>query len=223
MAVLRGELVAAKAAADTPRRTVIEENEFEHDIEDLIQREDMVITVSMNGYIKRVPLSTYRAQRRGGKGRAGMATRDEDTVARLFVANTHTPLLFFTSRGMVYQMKVYRLPQGAPQSRGKAMVNLLPLEEGEWIQTVMPLPDDEARWAELQVMFATSAGTVRRNAMSDFTNIKRNGKIAMKLDEGDRLINVMPCTEANDVLLATRAGKAIRFHVGEVRVFRGRD
>ena len=223
MEVLRGELVAAKEAADTPRRTVIEENEFEHDIEDLIQREDMVITVSMNGYIKRVPLSTYRAQRRGGKGRAGMATRDEDTVARLFVANTHTPLLFFTSRGMVYQMKVYRLPQGAPQSRGKAMVNLLPLEEGEWIQTVMPLPDDEARWAELQVMFATSAGTVRRNAMSDFTNIKRNGKIAMKLDAGDRLINVMACTEANDVLLATRAGKAIRFHVGEVRVFRGRD
>ena len=223
MQELRRELVAAKEQADTPRRTELLESEFEHDIEDLIQREDMVITVSMNGYIKRVPLSTYRAQRRGGKGRAGMATRDEDTVGRLFVANTHTPLLFFTSRGMVYQMKVYRLPLASPQARGKAMVNLLPLEEGEWIQTVMPLPDDEKQWSELQVMFATSAGTVRRNAMSDFTNIKRNGKIAMKLDAGDCLIGVLPCTDANDVLLATRAGKAIRFHVADVRVFRGRD
>ena len=206
-----------------PRRTRLDENEFEHDIEDLIQREDMVVTVSLNGYIKRVPLSTYRAQKRGGKGRAGMATRDEDVVDRLFVANTHTPILFFTSRGRVYRMKIYRLPLGAPQARGKAMVNLLPLEAGEWIQTIMPMPAEEETWGSLHVMFATTAGTVRRNALSDFTRVPSNGKIAMKLDDGDRLINVQPCTVENDVLLATRHGKAIRFPVAEVRVFSGRD
>ena len=193
--VVKEELLEAKENYADDRRTVLEENEFEHDIEDLIQREDMVITVSLKGYIKRVPLSTYKAQHRGGKGRSGMSTRDEDVVDRLFVANTHTPVLFFTSRGMVYQMKVYRLPLGTPQARGKAMVNLLPLEEGEWIQTVMPMPVDEDTWDDLQVMFATSAGTVRRNALSDFTNIKRNGKIAMKLEEGERLISVQPCSE----------------------------
>ena len=220
--VVRQELLAAKENFSDPRRTALEENEFEHDIEDLIQREDMVITVSLKGYIKRVPLSTYKAQHRGGKGRSGMSTRDEDIVDRLFVANTHTPVLFFTSRGMVYQMKVYRLPLGTPQARGKAMVNLLPLQEGEWIQTVMPMPVEEDKWEELQVMFATSAGTVRRNALSDFTNIKRNGKIAMKLADGERLISVQPCTDDNDVLLATRAGKAIRFAVSDVRIFRSR-
>ncbi len=223
MTVMREELTAAREAFANDRRTTLEENEFEHDIEDLIQREEMVVTVSLNGYIKRVPLSTYRAQHRGGKGRSGMSTRDEDAVSRLFVANTHSPILFFTSRGMVYQLKTYRLPVGTPQSRGKAMVNLLPLEEGEWIQTVMPMPADQESWEELHVMFATSAGTVRRNALSDFTNIKRNGKIAMKLDEGDRLIAVQPCSESDDVLLATRNGKAIRFPVGDVRLFRGRD
>ena len=220
--VVKEELLEAKENFADDRRTVLEENEFEHDIEDLIQREDMVITVSLKGYIKRVPLSTYKAQHRGGKGRSGMSTRDEDVVDRLFVANTHTPVLFFTSRGMVYQMKVYRLPLGTPQARGKAMVNLLPLEEGEWIQTVMPMPVDEDTWDDLQVMFATSAGTVRRNALSDFTNIKRNGKIAMKLEEGERLISVQPCSEKNDVLLTTRDGKAIRFGVSDVRVFRSR-
>ncbi|MDG2285400.1 MAG: DNA gyrase C-terminal beta-propeller domain-containing protein, partial [Alphaproteobacteria bacterium] len=220
--VMREELVNSKETFSTPRRTVLEENEFEHDIEDLIQREDMVITVSLNGYIKRVPLSTYRAQRRGGKGRSGMSTREEDVVNRLFVANTHTPILFFTSRGMVYQMKVYRLPLATPQARGKAMVNLLPLEEGEWIQTVMPMPADEETWGDLHVMFATSAGTVRRNALSDFTEIRRNGKIAMKLDEGDELISVQPCDEDSDVLLATRKGKAIRFQTTDVRVFQSR-
>ena len=220
--VVKEELLEAKENYADDRRTVLEENEFEHDIEDLIQREDMVITVSLKGYIKRVPLSTYKAQHRGGKGRSGMSTRDEDVVDRLFVANTHTPVLFFTSRGMVYQMKVYRLPLGTPQARGKAMVNLLPLEEGEWIQTVMPMPVDEDTWDDLQVMFATSAGTVRRNALSDFTNIKRNGKIAMKLEEGERLISVQPCSEKNDVLLTTRDGKAIRFGVSDVRVFRSR-
>jgi DNA gyrase subunit A len=223
MSVLRHELVVIRDAFATPRRTMLEDSEFEHDIEDLIQREDMVVTVSHNGYIKRVPLSTYRSQRRGGKGRAGMSTRDEDVVSRLFVANTHTPILFFTSRGIVHQLKVYRLPVGTPTARGKAMVNMLPLEKGEWIQTVMPMPAEEDQWGELQVMFATSAGTVRRNALSDFTNIKRNGKIAMKLDEGDRLISVQPCNEQNDILLATRLGKAIRFQVDAVRVFRGRD
>jgi len=182
----------------------------------------MVVTVSLNGYIKRVPLSAYRAQHRGGKGRSGMSTREEDVVNRLFVANTHTPILFFTSRGMVYQMKVYRLPLATPQARGKAMVNLLPLEEGEWIQTVMPMPADEEAWGDLHVMFATSAGTVRRNALSDFTEIRRNGKIAMKLDDGDQLISVQPCTEDSDVLLATRKGKAIRFQTSDVRVFQSR-
>ena len=220
--VVKEELLEAKENFADERRTLLQENEFEHDIEDLIQREDMVITVSLKGYIKRVPLSTYRAQHRGGKGRSGMSTRDEDVVDRLFVANTHTPVLFFTSRGMVYQMKVYRLPLGTPQARGKAMVNLLPLEEGEWIQTVMPMPVDEDTWDDLQVMFATSAGTVRRNALSDFTNIKRNGKIAMKLEEGERLISVQPCNEKNDILLTTREGKAIRFGVSDVRIFRSR-
>ena len=220
--VVRHELITAKDTFSTPRRTALEENEFEHDVEDLIQREEMVITVSLKGYIKRVPLSTYKAQHRGGKGRSGMATRDEDVVDKLFVANTHTPVLFFTSRGMVYQMKVYRLPLGTPQARGKAMVNLLPLSEGEWIQTVMPMPTEEETWENLQVMFATSAGTVRRNDLSDFTNIKKNGKIAMKLDEGERLISVQPCSEEHDVLLTTKAGKAIRFQVSDVRIFKSR-
>ncbi|MBT5913739.1 MAG: DNA gyrase subunit A [Rhodospirillaceae bacterium] len=220
--VITEELVFAKNTFATPRRTALEESEFEHDIEDLIQREDMVITVSLKGYIKRVPLSTYKAQHRGGKGRSGMATRDEDVVDKLFVANTHTPVLFFTSKGMVYQMKVYRLPLGTPQARGKAMVNLLPLQDGEWIQTVMPMPVDEDTWEELQVMFATSAGTVRRNDLSDFTNIKKNGKIAMKLAAGERLISVQPCSDDHDVLLTTKLGKAIRFQVPDVRIFKSR-
>jgi len=223
MEVLREELVQTREAWADARRTEIQENEFEHDIEDLIAREDMVVTVSHSGYIKRVPLTTYRSQKRGGKGRAGMATREEDWVNRLFVANSHAPILFFTSRGQVFQLKTYRLPEGTPQSRGRPMVNLLPLEEGEWIQTVMPMPADEASWEALHVMFATAAGTVRRNALSDFTNINRAGKRAMKLDDGDQLIAVMPCNEGDDVLLATRQGKAIRFQVADVRLFRGRD
>ncbi len=221
--ILRDEIVAMKEQFGTPRRTTIEENEFEHDIEDLIQREDMVVTVSHGGYIKRVPLSTYRAQRRGGKGRSGMSTKDEDFVSQVFVANTHTPMLFFSTRGMVYKMKVYRLPLGNPQARGKALVNLLPLDEGEQISTVMPLPEDEASWAQSHVMFATLSGYVRRNELSDFVDVKANGKIAMKLDAGDRLIGVAVCTEANDILLAAESGKAIRFPVTDVRVFAGRD
>jgi DNA gyrase subunit A len=221
--IMRTELVEMKAEYATPRRTTIEEIEFETDIEDLIQREDMVVTVTNAGWIKRVPLSTYRAQRRGGKGRAGMATKEEDFVTALYVVNTHTPVLFFSTSGMVYKLKVYKLPVGTPQSRGKAMVNLLPLKEGETISTVMPLPEDETTWGNLNVMFATSAGTVRRNDLSDFVNIFRNGKIAMKLEGTDRLIGVDTCDENNDVLLNTRSGKCIRFHVGEVRLFTGRN
>jgi DNA gyrase subunit A len=224
--LLRGELVAIKTQFATPRRTEIEDVEFEADIEALIQREDMVVTVSHAGYIKRVPLSTYRAQRRGGRGRAGMAIREEDFLNEVFVASTLDPVLFFTSSGRVYKLKVYRLPLGTPQARGRPMINLLPLDEGETISTVMPLPEDEESWGALTVMFATAAGYVRRNALSDFVDVRANGKIAMKFegeDADDRLIAVAPCSEANDVLLATRDGKAIRFPVDDVRVFTGRS
>ena len=221
--MLRDEILKIREEFATPRRTELVESEAEVNIEDLIQREDMVVTVSHNGYIKRVPLKVYRAQRRGGKGRAGMSTREEDFVAQVFVVNTHTPVLFFSSRGIVYKEKVYRLPLGTPQARGKAFVNLLPLEEGEVITTLMPLPEDEDGWGDLHVMFATASGNVRRNRLSDFTNIMANGKIAMKLDEGDRLISVRTCAADEDALLATRGGKCIRFPVTEVRVFSGRN
>ncbi len=222
MAILRDELAALKERFADPRRTRIEEVEFEQDIEDLIQRENMVVTVSHKGYIKRVPLSTYRAQRRGGKGRTGMRTRDEDFVAQVYVVNTHTPVLFFSTAGKVYKLKVYRLPLGTPQARGKALVNLLPLDEGETISTVLPLPEDPAECADLNVMFTTAAGFVRRNALSDFVNVKANGKIAMKLGEGDRLVRVRICAPGEDVLLVTRGGKCIRFPVEDVRLFSGR-
>jgi DNA gyrase subunit A len=193
------------------------------DDEDLIAREDMVVTVSHAGYIKRVPLSTYRAQRRGGKGRAGMVTRDEDFVTRLFVVNTHTPVIFFSSKGKAYKEKVWRLPLAAPNAKGKALVNMLPLEQDERITTIMPLPEDEASWEKLDVMFATSRGTVRRNKLSDFVQVNRAGKIAMKLDAGESIIDVQICTENDDVLLTTAKGQCIRFAVPEVRVFKGRD
>jgi DNA gyrase subunit A len=220
--VLRQELALIRAKFATPRRTVIEDEGPEGDIEDLIQREDMVVTVTNTGYIKRVPLSTYRAQKRGGKGRAGMATREEDFVSQVFVVNTHTPVLFFSSSGMVYKLKVYKLPVGTPQARGKPMVNLLPLQSGEVITTLMPLPEDEGRWGELSVVFATASGRVRRNALSDFTNIMASGKIAMKLDPGDRLVRVRAFAGDDDVLLVTHRGQCIRFSVSEVRVFVGR-
>ncbi len=223
--ILRDELLQMKERFGTPRRTVIEEAEFETDIEDLIQREDMVITVSNTGYIKRVPLSTYRAQNRGGRGRAGMSTREEDFVSQVFVANTHQPVLFFSSTGIVYKLKVYKLPQGSPQSRGKALVNVLPLDEGETISTVMPLPEDEETWENLFAVFATASGNVRRNRLSDFTNVMANGKIAMKFEnghEGDRLIRVRTFSEDEDVFMATRGGKCIRFPVTDLRVFSGR-
>ena len=223
LGILRDEMLEMKAKFGTPRKTTIQELEFEQDIEDLIQREDMVVTVTHGGYIKRVPLSTYRAQRRGGKGRAGMATREEDFVSQVFVTDTHTPVLFFSTRGMVYKMKVYRLPLGNPQARGKALVNLLPLEAGETVSTLLPLPEDESAWSKSNIMFATASGYVRRNELSDFVDVKANGKIAMKLDEGDRLIGVGVGTADNDILLAAKSGKAIRFAVSDVRVFAGRD
>jgi DNA gyrase subunit A len=170
-----------------------------------------------------VPLSTYREQARGGKGRAGMQTRDDDFVARLFVASTHTPILFFSSRGQVYKEKVWRIPVANPQSRGKALVNMLPLEQGERITTIMPLPEDEEKWAELDVLFATTSGSVRRNKLSDFTQVNRAGKIAMKLDAGEEIVDVQTCGEASDVLLTTQNGQCIRFATTEVRVFKGRD
>jgi DNA gyrase subunit A len=220
--IVKGELNELKDQFATPRRTEITEMMGEVEDEDLIQREDMVVTVSHKGYIKRVPLSAYRAQRRGGKGRAGMATRDEDFVSRLFIANTHTPVLFFSSRGMVYKMKVWRLPQAAPQARGKALINLLPLGKDEIITTILPLPEDEASWEQLDVMFATNDGGVRRNKLSDFIEVRQNGKIAMKLEEGDRIVGVEVCNEQQDVLLTSRDGQAIRFPVTDVRVFKGR-
>ncbi len=220
--IMVAEMMAIRERFATPRKTTIEEQEFETDIEDLIQREDMVVTVSHTGYVKRVPISAYRQQRRGGKGRAGMSTKDEDFVSEIFVASTHTPVLFFTSVGKVYKLKVYKLPLGNPQARGKALVNLLPLEPGETVTTLMHLPEDEAAWENLNVVFATSAGTVRRNRLSDFSNVRANGLIAMKLEEGDRLIAVKTCSETDDVLLATRLGKAIRFPLADVRVFAGR-
>jgi len=222
-ALLRRELLEMKEQFADARRTVIVEGEFEHDIEDLIQREDMVVTVTNTGYVKRVPLSTYRAQRRGGKGRAGMSTHEEDFVNQVFVVNTHTPVLFFSSTGIVYKLKVYKLPLGTPQARGRALINLLPLDEGETITTMMPLPEDEDAWGELFVMFATESGGVRRNSLKDFVNVKANGKIAMKLADGDKLVRVRTCTEDDDILLSAHGGKCIRFPVTGVRVFVGRD
>jgi DNA gyrase subunit A len=220
--IVKGELTALKGQFGTPRRTEIIDMVGEVEDEDLIQREDMVVTVSHKGYIKRVPLSAYRAQRRGGKGRAGMATREEDFVSRVFIANTHTPVLFFSSRGMAYKMKVWRLPQAAPQARGKALINLLPLGKDEIITTILPLPEDEQSWEKLDVMFATNDGNVRRNKLSDFIEVRQNGKIAMKLEEGDRIVGVEVCNEQQDVLLTSRDGQAIRFPVTDVRVFKGR-
>ncbi|MGH6713643.1 MAG: DNA gyrase subunit A [Bradyrhizobium sp.] len=221
-AIIKDELAEVKRDFATPRKTEIIEQENEVEDEDLIQREDMVVTVSHAGYVKRVPLSTYRAQRRGGKGRAGMQTRDEDFVSRLFVASTHTPVLFFSSRGQVYKEKVWRLPIAAPNARGKALINILPLEQGERITTIMPLPEDESSWGNLDVMFATTGGTVRRNKLSDFVDVRRSGIIAMKLGEGEAIVDVQICTERDDVLLTAAGGQCIRFPVTDVRVFTGR-
>ena len=249
--IIKKELSDIKAEFATPRQTEILEMDGDVEDEDLIQREDCVVTVSHKGYIKRVPLSTYRAQRRGGKGRSGMQTRDEDVVTQLFVASTHTPLLFFSSRGMCYRMKVWRLPAGTPQSQGKALVNLLPLEQEETITSILPLPEDEGTWGSLELMFATRNGRVRRNSLADFENINRNGKIAMKLapkgddekegeaegkpagdataagevaaEDVDRIVGVAICSKDDDVLLTSAHGQSIRFAAGDVRLFKGRD
>jgi len=224
MAIVRDELVEVKENFAVPRRTEIVEGDADMEDEDLIAREDMVITVTHGGYVKRTPLATYRLQHRGGKGRSGMQTKDEDAVTRVFSANTHTPMLFFSSGGKAYQLKVWRLPVGTPTSRGKAFVNLLPIEPGESITSILALPEDEATWDQYDVMFATRSGNVRRNKLSDFIGIKRNGKIAMKLDEGDAIVGVGVCNaQHNDILLTTALGRCIRFAVDEVRVFAGRD
>src|SRR6202008_4435397 len=220
--IVKTELAEIKEEVATPRRTVIIEQEGEVEDEDLIQREDMVVTVSHAGYAKRVPLSAYRAQRRGGKGRAGMQTREEAFFSLLFVATTPTPVLFFSSRGQVYKKKVWRLPVAAVNGRGKALINILPLEQGARITTIMPLPEDESSWAQLDVMFATTGGNVRRNKLSDFADVRRSGIIAMKLDEGEEIVDVQICGERDDVLLTAAGGQCIRFPVTDVRVFTGR-
>ncbi len=221
-AIVKDELNAVKAEFDTPRRTVIREQEGEVEDEDLVDDLDMIVTVSHAGYVKRVPLSTYRAQKRGGKGRAGMQTREEDFVVKLFHATNKTPVLFFSSLGRVYKEKVWRLPEAAPQARGKALINILPLEQGERITTVMPLPADEATWETLDVMFATTGGNVRRNKLSDFVDVRRSGIIAMKLEDDEAIVDVQICTEHDDVLLTAGGGQCIRFAVTDVRVFQGR-
>ena len=220
--IIKDELTEVKTNFATPRRTEIIENEGEVDDEDLIQREDMVVTVSHTGYVKRVPLSAYRAQRRGGKGRAGVQIKDEDFVTKLFVANTHTPILFFSSLGMVYRLKTWRLPIGNPTSRGKAMINLLPLAQGERITTIMPMPEDPATWATMNIMFATRSGDVRRNELTEFETINKGGKIAMKLEDGDMIAGVEICTDADDIMLTTKLGQCIRFAVADLRVFQSR-
>jgi DNA gyrase subunit A len=224
--IMREELIAVRDEFATPRKSLIAPATDGIDDEDLIEREEMVVTVTLDGYIKRTTLDTFRAQKRGGKGRAGMNTKDEDVVTELFVTSTHTPVLFFSTHGKVYRMKVWRLPEGGPNTRGRPMINLLPLAQGETISTVLPLPEDEAEWGALHVMFATAKGSVRRNSMDAFTNVPSNGKIAMKFegdDADDRLIGVALLTEDDDVLLASRAGKAIRFMGSDVREFQSRN
>tara|TARA_R110000868_G_scaffold100080_5_gene275192 strand:- start:1531 stop:4296 length:2766 start_codon:yes stop_codon:yes gene_type:complete len=223
-AVMREELEEVRDEFATPRLSEITAAWDGLEDEDLMERSEMVVTVTHGGYIKRTPLDTFRAQRRGGKGRAGMATKDEDAITELFVTSTHTPVLFFSTHGKVYRLKVWKLPEGGPQTKGRPMINLLPLADGEVISTVLPLPEDEAEWAALHVMFATAKGGVRRNSMDSFTNVPSNGKFAMKFDEDsdDRLIGVELLTDNDDVLLATKNGKAIRFAGDAVRSFQSR-
>jgi DNA gyrase subunit A len=220
--ILKSELLKVKEEYATPRLTEIAQGNFEHDMEDLIQKEDMVVTVTLTGYIKRVPLVTYRAQKRGGKGRSGLSMRDEDILTQLFVGSTHTPMLFFSNIGQVYSLKLYKLPLGNPQSKGRPIVNLLPLKEGEVITNIMPMPENQEEWDNMHIMFATSKGNIRRNDLSDFKKIQANGKIAIRMDEDDTLVNVAACSEDDHILLASKKGKAVRFPVNAVRVFRSR-
>ena len=226
--IIRDETAAVRDSWASDRRTEISDAEIDIDIEDLIAREDMVVTVTNTGYIKRVSLDTYRAQKRGGKGRNAMSTKDDDYVVQVFVANTHTPLLFFSSKGICYKLKTYKLPEAAAAAKGRPLVNLLPLENGEVITAILPVSDEDMQRVaesgkEHFLMFATASGTVRRNRMSDFDSIRTNGKIAMKLDEGDSLISVLPCSEDQDVFLSTYRGRCIRFPVPEIRIFAGRN
>ncbi|VAX06177.1 DNA gyrase subunit A, partial [hydrothermal vent metagenome] len=221
--IMRSEFVEYREAFATPRRSIFALDAFGFEDEDLIQREDMVVTVTNTGYIKRVPLATYRAQRRGGKGRSGMSTKEEDFLRNVFVANTHTPILFFSNLGQVYKLKVWKLPIGSPQSKGKALINILPLTQGENISTILPLPEDEESWDELHAIFATKKGNIRRNLLSDFSNVRSNGKIAIRLSEGDSLIAVAACAQQDDVLMAAKGGKCIRFAATAVRLFKGRN
>ena len=224
MEIIKADLTEIREEFATPRRTeIIEGGDWDADDLDFIQKEDMVVTVTSGGYIKSVPLETYRAQRRGGKGRSGMSTKDDDFVTRLIATNTHTPLLFFTTKGIVYKLGVHKLPRAEPQARGKALVNLLPLEEGEGIASILPLPEDEDTWEKLYVMFATSSGSVRRNKLSEFVNVHKGGKIAMKPPEGVRIIGVETCTECDDLMLTTKQGQCIRFPVKILRVFQSRN
>ncbi|WP_410521689.1 DNA topoisomerase (ATP-hydrolyzing) subunit A [Candidatus Tisiphia endosymbiont of Oplodontha viridula] len=220
--ILKNELIRIKDEFATPRLTSIELGDFDQDIEDLIQREEMVVTVTLGGYIKRVPLATYRAQKRGGKGRSGLSMRDEDITTQIFVGSTHTPMLFFSNTGQVYSLKLYKLPLGNPQSKGRPIVNILPLKEGERINNIMPLPENQDEWDSLNIIFATSQGNIRRNDLSDFKRIQSNGKIAIRLDDNDHLIDVKVCKDEDHVLLATKAGKAVRFPASSVRVFKSR-
>ena len=220
--LLKEELISVKNQFSTPRLTVIEESEFDHDEEDLIPREEMVVTVTLSGYIKRVPLVTYKSQKRGGKGRSGLSMKDEDVTTQVFVGSTHTPLLFFSNLGQVYSLKLYRLPLGNPTSKGRPMVNIISLKENEYITNIMPMPEDQDDWDKLNIMFATTQGNVRRNDLSDFKRIQSNGKIAIRLDDNDKLISVKVCHEDDHILLASRDGKATRFEVKDVRVFRSR-
>ena len=223
MAIVREELVAVRDAFAVPRRTTIVEGDADVEDEDLIPREEMVVTVTHGGYVKRTPLSAYRTQHRGGKGKTGMSMKEEDAVTRIFAASTHAPVLFFSSAGKVYKLKVWKLPNTAANARGKAFVNLLPLEPGDRITTVLPLPEDEAAWERLDVVFATSSGDVRRNKLSDFVQVNRSGKIAMKLGEGEHILGVQLATPDQDVLLTTAQGRCIRFAVSDLRVFQSRE
>ncbi|MES2961045.1 MAG: DNA gyrase subunit A [Pseudomonadota bacterium] len=223
MELVKKELIEIKDQFATPRKSIIEDSEYEVDIEDLIPKEDMVVVGTMNGYIKRVALNAYRTQKRGGKGRSAMDVREEDIATDIFVTNTHTPILFFSSKGKVYKLKTYKLPLGSPQARGRALVNLLPLEQDEKISTILALPENEESWKDLSIIFATSSGDIRRNSMDQFVDIRSSGKIAMKLEGNEALIGVNLCTEKDDILLSTKDGKCIRFPVEKLRIFQSRN
>jgi DNA gyrase subunit A len=223
MELVKKELIEIKDQFATPRKSIIEDSEYEVDIEDLIPKEDMVVVGTMNGYIKRVALNAYRTQKRGGKGRSAMDVREEDIATDIFVTNTHTPILFFSSKGKVYKLKTYKLPLGNPQARGRALVNLLPLEQDEKISTILALPENEESWKDLSIIFATSNGDIRRNSMDQFVDIRSSGKIAMKLEGDEALIGVNLCTQKDDILLSTKDGKCIRFPVEKLRIFQSRN